>query len=295
MTAKTTKTLYRAKSQSAKGVKALAIVVLRCEHNLKLKGVQMVDRQYQILISKILSKGVQKEDRTNVGTISLFGETISCDLQDGFPLLTSKRLSFHNIKHELIWFLRGDTDISYLKENNVSIWNAWAKDDYVGKIYGYQWAKQLPNIINQIKSNPDSRRLLVNAWQIEDLQDMALPPCHYAFQFSVTNGKLSTLVSMRSSDVFLGLPYNIASYALLTHIVAKVCKLDVGVLTLNLGDTHIYLNHKKQCNEILRRVPLALPSLELSGEFSDLSDITGKQIQVSNYNPHTELKGEIAV
>lgn len=263
---------------------------------MKLKGVQMVDRQYQILIAKILSKGVQKEDRTGTGTISLFGESISHDLKEGFPLLTSKRLSFHNIKHELIWFLRGDTSIAYLLDNNVNIWNAWADaKGNVGKIYGYQWAKQLPNIIQEIKSNPNSRRLLVNAWQINDLQDMALPPCHYAFQFSVTNGKLSTLVSMRSSDVFLGLPYNIASYALLTHIVAKVCKLDVGTLTLNLGDTHIYANHVKQCNEIIKRLPLALPSLELNGEFSDLYKIQGKQIQIINYNPHGELKGEIAV
>ena len=231
-----------------------------------------IETQYLKLLTKILKNGVQKEDRTKVGTYSLFGEQLRHDLSEGFPLFTTKKVHLKSIIHELLWFLKGDTNIQYLKENNVSIWNEWADNTgYVGKMYGYQWTKsnglnQIQKAIDLIRHTPDSRRIIVSAWNVAELENMALEPCHILFQFYVANGKLSCQVYQRSCDMFLGVPFNIASYALLTHMIAQVCDLAVGEFVHVLGDAHIYLNHVEQVKEQLEREPLPAPQLKLNPE-----------------------------
>jgi thymidylate synthase len=263
-------------------------------------------KQYHDLLQKILNEGVVKTDRTGVGTKSIFGYQMRFDLAEGFPLVTTKKVHTKSIVHELLWFLKGETNIQYLKENGVSIWDEWADENgNLGKVYGYQWRSwQTPNgesidqiakVIHQIKSNPDSRRLIVSAWNVADIDTMALPPCHVLFQFYVADGKLSCLLYQRSADVFLGVPFNIASYALLTHMVAQVCGLQVGEFVHTLGDAHLYLNHLEQAKLQLSREPRPLPTLQLNPEVKDIFGFTYNDIQFFNYNPHPAIKAEVAV
>ena len=263
-------------------------------------------KQYHDLLQKILSEGVEKTDRTGVGTKSIFGYQMRFDLAEGFPLVTTKKLHTKSIVHELLWFLKGDTNIQYLKDNGVSIWDQWADPNgNLGKVYGYQWRSwQTPNgesidqiakVIDQIKRNPDSRRLIVSAWNVADIDTMALPPCHVLFQFYVANGKLSCQLLQRSGDFFLGVPFNIASYALLTHMVAQVCGLQVGEFVHTLGDTHLYLNHLEQAKLQLTREYRPLPTLLLNPEVKDIFGFTYNDIQFLNYNPHPAIKAEVAV
>ena len=263
-------------------------------------------KQYHELLQKILSEGIEKTDRTGVGTKSIFGYQMRFDLADGFPLVTTKKLHTKSIVHELLWFLKGDTNIQYLKENGVNIWNQWADSNgNLGKVYGYQWRSwQTPNgesidqiakVIDQIKRNPDSRRLIVSAWNVADIDTMALPPCHVLFQFYVANGKLSCQLYQRSNDVFLGCCFNIASYALLTHMVAQVCGLQVGEFIHTIGDAHLYLNHLEQAKLQLSREYRPLPTLQLNPEVKDIFGFTYNDIQFLNYNPHLAIKAEVAV
>lgn len=262
--------------------------------------------QYHELLKTILDKGVTKTDRTGTGTKSIFGYQMRFDLAQGFPLVTTKKLHTKSIVHELLWFLKGETNIKYLKENGVSIWDEWADENgNLGKVYGYQWRSwQTPNgqsidqisqVISQIKNSPDSRRLIVSAWNVADINTMALPPCHVLFQFYVADGKLSCLLYQRSADVFLGVPFNIASYALLTHMVAQVCGLQVGEFVHTLGDAHLYLNHLEQANLQLSREPKPLPTLHLNPEVKDIFAFTYEDIQFLNYEPHPAIKAVVAV
>jgi thymidylate synthase len=263
-------------------------------------------QQYHELITKILTEGSTKTDRTGTGTKSIFGYQMRFDLAEGFPLVTTKKLHNKSIVHELLWFLKGDTNIQYLKDNGVSIWDEWADHNgNLGKVYGYQWRSwQTPNgesidqisqVIRQIKNSPDSRRLIVSAWNVADIPQMALPPCHVLFQFYVADGKLSCLLYQRSADVFLGVPFNIASYALLTHMIAQVCGLQVGEFVHTLGDAHLYLNHLEQANLQLTREYRPLPTLQLNPEVKDIFGFTYNDIQFLNYNPHPAIKAEVAV
>src|SRR3954464_1993125 len=231
-------------------------------------------KQYHDLMSHVLAHGVKKEDRTGTGTISVFGYQMRFDLAEGFPLLTTKKVHTKSIIHELLWFLKGDTNIKYLKDNGVSIWNEWADaNGELGPVYGYQWRSwpapdgrhidQITQVLDQIRKNPDSRRMIVSAWNVADLDKMALMPCHAFFQFYVANGRLSCQLYQRSADIFLGVPFNIASYALLTMMVAQVCELGVGDFVHTFGDTHLYLNHLDQAREQLSRTPRALPQMKL--------------------------------
>ena len=249
---------------------------------------------------------MKKEDRTGTGTISVFGYQMRFDLQKGFPLLTTKKLHTKSIFHELLWFLKGDTNVKYLQENGVRIWNEWADENGdLGPIYGYQWRSwhsndgrvidQISEVIDQIKTNPNSRRLIVSAWNVGDLDKMALPPCHTLFQFYVADGKLSCQLYQRSADVFLGLPFNIASYSLLTMMIAQVTGLKPGEFVHTLGDAHIYLNHIEQVKLQLTREPRKLPVLKLNPEITDIFDFTYDDIKVENYNPHPAIKGEVSV
>ncbi len=263
-------------------------------------------KQYHDLLQKILDDGVRKEDRTGTGTLSIFGYQMRFNLKDGFPLVTTKKLHVRSIIHELLWFLSGDTNIRYLKENGVSIWDEWADENgNLGPVYGYQWRNwpnpnggkidQIANLINQIKKNPDSRRLLVSAWNVSDVEKMALPPCHVMFQFYVADGKLSCQLYQRSADVFLGVPFNIASYALLTHMVAQVCDLKVGDFVHTFGDAHLYINHIEQAKEQLSRDFRPLPTLVINPEVKDIFSFKFEDFQIENYNPHPHIKAPIAV
>lgn len=263
-------------------------------------------RQYHELLKHVLAHGVQKEDRTGTGTLSVFGYQMRFNLEEGFPLLTTKKLYTRAIFHELLWFLKGDTNIKYLHDNKVSIWDEWADEEgNLGPVYGKQWRSwetpdgrkldQIVNVVEQIKKNPDSRRLLVVAFNPSDVDKMALPPCHAFFQFYVANGKLSCQLYQRSADIFLGVPFNIASYALLVHMIAQVCNLKVGEFIHTLGDAHIYLNHLEQVKTQLQRDFRPLPKLVLNPEVKDLFAFTYEDIQITGYDPHPAIKGEVAV
>ncbi|PWG79763.1 thymidylate synthase [Pararcticibacter amylolyticus] len=263
-------------------------------------------KQYLDLMQHVLDQGTQKHDRTGTGTISVFGYQMRFNLQDGFPLVTTKKLHLRSIIHELIWFLKGDTNISYLKENGVSIWDEWADDKgELGPIYGYQWRSwpapdgkhidQISQLISQIKNNPDSRRLIVSAWNVADVEKMALPPCHCLFQFYVAEGKLSCQLYQRSADIFLGVPFNIASYALLTLMIAQVCGLEPGDFIHTFGDAHLYNNHLEQTRLQLSREPKPLPQMKLNPEIKNIFDFAYEDFSLENYDPHPHIKAPVAV
>jgi len=263
-------------------------------------------RAYLDLLEDILANGTKKEDRTGTGTISVFGRQLRFDLTNGFPLLTTKRLHIKSIVHELLWFLSGSTNIRYLQENGVTIWDEWADEEgNLGRVYGAQWRTwrapngetidQISRVIEQIKKNPDSRRHLVSAWNPAEVDDMALPPCHYAFQFYVANGKLSCMFQMRSVDTFLGLPFNIASYALLTHMVAHQCDLEPGELIWTGGDVHIYSNHIEQVKLQLTREPYPLPRLVIKRKPDSIFDYRFEDFEFEGYQYHPSIKAPIAV
>lgn len=263
-------------------------------------------RPYLLLLRHILDTGVEKPDRTGVGTRSVFGYQMRLDLEQGFPLLTTKKLHTRSIFHELLWFLRGDTNIAYLNENRVRIWDEWADDEgELGPVYGRQWRAwrgaggethdQLAQVVEQIRSDPHSRRHVVSAWNVAELDEMALSPCHALFQFWVAGGKLSCQLYQRSADVFLGVPFNIASYALLTHMMAQVCDLQVGELIHTFGDVHLYRNHVQQALEQLGREPRPLPRLRLNPDVQSLFEFRFDDIAVEGYDPHPPIRAPIAV
>lgn len=263
-------------------------------------------RQYLDLLGHVLEHGTVKQDRTGTGTRSVFGWQMRFDLAEGFPLVTTKKLHLRSIIHELLWFLRGDTNIGYLKENGVSIWDEWADaDGELGPVYGKQWRSwqrpdgteidQLGQVVEQIRRDPDSRRLVVSAWNVADLPDMALMPCHVMFQFYVADGKLSCQLYQRSGDIFLGVPFNIASYALLTHMVAQVCGLRPGEFIHTLGDAHLYSNHVEQAREQLSREPRALPRLVLDPRVRELADFRFEDIAIEGYDPAPAIRAPVAV
>lgn len=263
-------------------------------------------KQYLDLLSHILENGNEKSDRTGTGTYSVFGYQMRFDLQKGFPLLTTKKLHTRSIFHELLWFLKGDTNIKYLHDNKVTIWDEWADENGdLGPVYGKQWrawqgadgkiTDQITQLIHQIKNTPDSRRMLVSAWNVGEVEQMALPPCHIVFQFYVANGKLSCQLYQRSADVFLGVPFNIASYALLTAMIAQVCGLEAGEFIHTLGDAHLYSNHIEQAKLQLSRTPYELPKLVLNPEVKDIFDFTYEDIKIENYVSHPHIKAEVAV
>jgi thymidylate synthase len=263
-------------------------------------------KSYLELLQDILTNGEKKTDRTGTGTLSVFGRQLRYDLSKGFPMVTTKKLHTKSIFHELLWFLSGDTNIRYLKENGVSIWDEWADEHgELGPVYGSQWRAwqtpdgrtidQISNVIEQIKKNPDSRRHLVNAWNVAEVDKMALPPCHFTFQFYVANNKLSCMFTMRSIDSFLGLPFNIASYALLTHMVAEQCGLQVGDLIWSGGDVHIYLNHLEQVKLQLTREPFPLPQLVIKRKPSLIFDYKYEDFEIVNYQCHPTIKAPIAI
>jgi thymidylate synthase len=263
-------------------------------------------KDYQNYLKYIIENGVKKEDRTGTGTISIFGYQIRFDLSKGFPLVTTKKIHFKSVVHELLWFLSGVTNIKYLQDNGVKIWNEWSNPDgELGPVYGKQWRRwessngkiidQISLAIEQIKNNPDSRRIIINSWNVGDISSMALPPCHYSFQFYVANNKLSCMFQMRSTDSFLGLPFNIASYALLTYMFAQQCNLDVGDLIWTGGDCHIYLNHLEQVNLQLSREPLTLPTLNIKRKPDSIFDYKYEDFELLNYNSHPTIKGIVAI
>ena len=263
-------------------------------------------KQYLDLLRHVITNGVKKEDRTGTGTVSVFGYQMRYYLAEGFPLLTTKKLHTKSIIHELLWFLKGDTNIDYLKKNGVAIWDDWADaSGNLGPVYGHQWRSwsasdgrtidQISQVIDQIKKNPDSRRLIVSAWNVSDIDKMKLPPCHALFQFYVANGKLSCQLYQRSADLFLGVPFNIASYALLTHMIAQVCGLKVGEFIHTLGDAHIYSNHFEQVNLQLTRPLRPLPTLQMNPLVKNIFDFKYEDFFISNYDPHPAIKGAVAV
>ena len=263
-------------------------------------------KQYLDLLSHILENGNEKTDRTGTGTKSVFGYQMRFDLQKGFPLLTTKKLHTRSIFHELLWFLKGDTNIKYLHDNKVTIWDEWADENGdLGPVYGKQWrawqgadgkiTDQISQLIHQIKNTPDSSRMLVSAWNVGEVEQMALPPCHIVFQFYVANGKLSCQLYQRSADVLLGVPFNIASYALLTAMIAQVCGLEAGEFIHTLGDAHLYSNHLDQARLQLSRMPYELPKLVLNPEVKDIFDFTYEDIKIENYVSHPHIKAEVAV
>lgn len=263
-------------------------------------------RQYLDLLSHVMETGTDRMDRTGTGTRGVFGHQMRFDLADGFPMVTTKKLHRKSIVHELLWFIAGDTNIKYLQENGVKIWDAWADEDGdLGPVYGKQWRRwegpdgtvidQLKQVIENIKANPNSRRHIISAWNPADVEDMALPPCHCLFQFFVADGKLSCQLYQRSADIFLGVPFNIASYALLTHMVAQVCDLEVGDFVHTFGDAHIYHNHFDQVREQLTREPMALPTLELNPEVSEIEDFTYADVKLVGYKAHPHIAGKVAV
>ena len=263
-------------------------------------------RQYHDLIKHILENGTKKEDRTGTGTLSVFGYQMRYDLNEGFPCVTTKKLHLRSIIHELLWFLKGDTNIKYLKENKVSIWDEWADEDgNLGPVYGSQWRSwptrdgqtidQIKQIIQQIKETPDSRRIIVSAWNVGEIKTMALPPCHAFFQFYVADNKLSCQLYQRSADTFLGVPFNIASYALLTMMVAQVCNLELGDFVHTLGDSHLYLNHLEQAELQLSREVRVLPIMKINPEVKALLDFKYEDFELVNYDPHPHIKGAVAI
>lgn len=263
-------------------------------------------KQYLDLLERVLSEGVRKEDRTGTGTVSVFGHQMRFDMSKGFPLLTTKKLHLKSIIHELLWFLKGDTNVKYLQENGVRIWNEWADENGdLGHIYGYQWRSwpdyeggfidQISDVVEMIKKNPDSRRIIVSAWNVGDIKNMNLPPCHAFFQFYVANGKLSLQLYQRSADIFLGVPFNIASYALLLLMEAQVCDLEPGEFIHTLGDAHIYLNHLDQVNEQLCREPRLLPKMKLNPNVKNIFDFKYEDFELIDYEPHPHIKGVVAV
>jgi thymidylate synthase len=271
---------------------------------LKLKQYNM--QQYLDLLDHVLTHGVDKEDRTGTGTRSVFGYQMRFDLQQGFPLLTTKKLHIRSILHELLWFLQGSTNLQYLKDNKVTIWDEWADaQGNLGPIYGYQWRSwpdynggsidQISEVIDQIKKNPNSRRLLVSAWNVGQINEMRLPPCHIIFQFYVANGELSCQLYQRSADIFLGVPFNIASYAMLTAMVAQVCNLKPKEFIHTLGDAHIYSNHFEQARLQLTRTPKPLPQLEINPEVKNIFDFKFEDFEIKNYTPDPHIKAPVAV
>jgi thymidylate synthase len=263
-------------------------------------------KQYHDLLEHILQNGVKKEDRTGIGTISVFGYQMRFDLNEGFPCITTKKLHLRSIIHELLWFLKGETNIQYLKENNVSIWDEWADENgNLGPVYGSQWRSwptadgrhidQIKQVIDQLKNNPDSRRIIVSAWNVGEIEKMALPPCHAFFQFYVAEGKLSCQLYQRSADTFLGVPFNIASYALLTIMLAQVCDLKPGDFVHTLGDAHLYSNHLEQAKLQLTRDFRSLPQMKINPDVKDLFDFKFEDFELVNYDPHPHIKAEVAV
>jgi thymidylate synthase len=263
-------------------------------------------KQYHDLLEHILQHGVKKEDRTGTGTISVFGYQMRFDLNEGFPCITTKKLHLRSIIHELLWFLKGDTNIQYLKDNNVSIWDEWADENgNLGPVYGSQWRSwptadgrhidQIKQVIDQLKNNPDSRRIIVSAWNVGEIEKMALPPCHAFFQFYVAEGKLSCQLYQRSADTFLGVPFNIASYALLTMMMAQVCGLKPGDFVHTLGDAHLYSNHLEQARLQLSRDFRPLPQMKINPEVKDLFEFKYEDFELINYDPHPHIKAEVAV
>lgn len=263
-------------------------------------------QQYLDLLQHILDKGNQKHDRTGTGTISCFGYQMRFDLQKGFPCLTTKKLHLRSIIHELLWFLKGDTNIKYLKDNGVGIWDEWADaNGNLGPVYGYQWRSwptpdgkhidQVSKLIDTIKKNPDSRRLIVSAWNVSDVDNMALPPCHCLFQFYVADGKISCQLYQRSADTFLGVPFNIASYALLTMMVAQVCDLQPGEFIHTFGDVHLYNNHIEQAKLQLTREPRPLPKMWINPEVKNIFDFKFEDFKLLDYDPHPHIKAEVSV
>jgi len=263
-------------------------------------------RPYLDLLRHVLDHGTQKSDRTGTGTVSVFGAQLRFDLNAGFPLLTTKKVHLKSIIHELLWFLKGDTNVKYLQDNGVRIWDEWARPDGdLGPVYGYQWRSwpapdgrhidQIAQIIDTLKKNPDSRRIIVSAWNVADLDKMALMPCHAFFQFYVADGKLSCQLYQRSADMFLGVPFNIASYALLTLMVAQVCNLKPGDFVHTFGDTHVYNNHMTQVNEQLSRSPRALPVMKLNPAVKNIHDFKYEDFTLEGYDPHPLIKAPVAV
>ena len=263
-------------------------------------------RQYLDLLQHILDNGTPKEDRTGTGTISVFGYQMRFDLQQGFPLLTTKKLHLRSIIYELLWFLNGDTNVKYLQENKVRIWNEWADENgELGPIYGKQWVRwettdgrhinQIQNAVNNLRNNPDSRRIIVNAWNVGELDEMALTPCHALFQFYVAGGRLSCQLYQRSADVFLGVPFNIASYALLTLMMAQVCDLEPGEFIHTFGDVHLYNNHIEQAKLQLTREPRALPHMKLNPAVRNIFDFNYDDFELTGYDPHPHIKAAVSV
>ena len=274
---------------------------------LKTLLLTIVDmKQYLDLLRHVKNNGIVKTDRTGTGTTSVFGYQMRFDLNEGFPLLTTKKIHLKSVIYELLWFLTGDTNVKFLKENGISIWNEWADEKgNLGPVYGHQWRSwsthdgksidQIKNLIEQIKANPDSRRLIVSAWNVSDISKMKLPPCHAFFQFYVANGQLSCQLYQRSADIFLGVPFNIASYALLTMMIAQVCGLRVGEFVHTLGDAHIYLNHEDQVNEQLTRTPKIKPTMLLNKSINNLFDFTFDDFSLVGYDPYPLIKAPVAV
>lgn len=263
-------------------------------------------QQYLQLLERVLEEGNKKGDRTGTGTISVFGHQMRFDLSKGFPVLTTKKLHLKSIIHELLWFLNGDTNVKYLQDNGVRIWNEWADEQGdLGHVYGYQWRSwpksngesldQITQVVNDIKNNPNSRRLIVSAWNAGDIENMALPPCHALFQFYVAKGKLSCQLYQRSADIFLGVPFNIASYALLTMMMAQVCGLEAGDFVHTLGDAHIYNNHLDQVKLQLSREPKDLPVMKINPDVKSIFDFKYEDFSLENYNPHQHIKGAISI
>lgn len=263
-------------------------------------------QQYLDLMSRVMENGVDKGDRTGTGTRSVFGHQMRFDLSEGFPLVTTKKLHLRSIIIELLWFLRGDTNIGWLKDNGVSIWDEWADENGdLGPVYGYQWRSwpapdgtsidQIEKLVDGIKNNPNSRRHIVSAWNPALVDEMALPPCHCLFQFYVADGKLSCQLYQRSADIFLGVPFNIASYALLTHMIAQVCDLEVGDFVHTLGDAHLYSNHFEQVKTQLGRAPKALPQLKINPDVKTLTDFKFEDFEIIGYDPHPHIKAPVAV
>ena len=261
--------------------------------------------QYFNLINKIIKDGVLKKDRTGTGTKSIFGYQMHFNLSDGFPLVTTKKIHVKSVIHELLWFLNGDTNVNYLNENGVRIWDEWANEKGdLGPVYGSQWRSwqakdktidQITEVIEQIKNNPESRRLIVSAWNVGELDNMALAPCHALFQFYVANGKLSCQLYQRSADIFLGVPFNIASYALLLMMIAKVTKLDLGEFVHTFGDAHLYLNHLEQVDVQLKRKPYALPQIKLNPDINDIFEFQYEDFKLINYQSHPKISAPIAI
>lgn len=263
-------------------------------------------RQYLDLMQHVLDNGVDKSDRTGTGTRSVFGHQLRFNLSEGFPLVTTKKCHLRSIIHELLWFLKGDTNINYLKENGVKIWDEWADEEgNLGPVYGYQWRSwpsasgkhvdQITQLIDQIKNNPDSRRLIVSAWNVGEIENMALPPCHAFFQFYVAEGKLSCQLYQRSADIFLGVPFNISSYALLTMMIAQVCDLELGDFVHTFGDAHLYSNHFEQAKLQLSRETRDLPTMKINPDVKNIFDFKFEDFELLNYDPHPHIKAPVAI